>query len=70
MPICNINDSKVVKEVPDIKQITDQISSVEITYKDRSDIKKSLSVLKERNIKLWFNSLWGGIDDELAVEEN
>lgn len=68
MPMTNIHNPEAMAIAATYHQKL-HIKSVEVIYKDSTKIQQALAPLKQMPVKLWFNSLWGGIDDELAVDE-
>jgi len=68
MPMTNIHNPEAMAIAATYHQKL-HIKSVEVIYKDSTNIQQALAPLKQMPVKLWFNSLWGGIDDELAVDE-
>lgn len=68
MPMTNIHNDTAIHSAKEYHKVLG-IKAVEVIYKDSLHIDARLTPLKELPVKLWFNSLWGGIDDELAVDE-
>lgn len=69
MPWCNIEKQEAIdatSEFADKKLST----MVEVGFYDSNNLAEKLKPFKTTYpLKIWVNSLWGGIDDEMAVDE-
>lgn len=68
MPMTDVHNKQALEEAREYQQKLN-IYSVEAMFKDTASMASGIQYLKDIPLKIWFNSLWGGIDDELAVIE-
>lgn len=68
MPMCNAeNEASLASTASFLKE--NRSLMVETNFKDSKKFVQGVARLQKYPVKIWVNSLWGGIDDELAVDE-
>lgn len=68
MPMCNAENEASLASTESFLMENPTLM-VETNFKDSKKFIQGVNRLQKYPVKIWVNSLWGGIDDELAVDE-